>query len=185
MDEKDAEVAEFIDETLRSLEEGQEERKDQILSEERLRAPVSVLDPREPLAVEPQTSVLEAVTLMQREHVGCVLVTRGDKLKGIFTERDVLTQIVGQGVDPAKTPVRRVMTPDPETLRPTDSIAYALNKMSLGDYRHIPLVDKAGKAVGIISVKDIVNYIVSFFPKSVLNLPTLPRQNYATEREGP
>ncbi len=183
MDEKESEVAEFIDETIRTLEEQEGEEK--AFNAETLRAPVSVLDPRTPIVVEMQTSVLEAVALMQREHVGCVLVTRGEKLKGIFTERDVLTQVVGQGIDPAKTPVRRLMTPDPETLRPSDSIAYALNKMSLGDYRHIPLVDKVGKAVGIISVKDIVDYIVRFFPKSVMNLPTLPRQNYTQEREGP
>ena len=66
----------------------------------------------------------------------------------------------------------------------TDSVAHALNKMSLGGYRHIPLVDSAQVPVGVISVKDIVNYVVRFFPKSVMNLPTLPRQNVAREREG-
>ena len=181
MDEKDTEVAEFIDETIKTLKE---EGESPPFNEDTLRAPVSALDPRKPIVVELQTTVLEAVAFMQQEHVGCVLVVRGDKLKGIFTERDVLTNVVGQGVDSAKTPVRRLMTPDPETLRPTDSIAYALNKMSLGDYRHIPLVNKTGVAVGVISVKDIVEHIVRFFPKSVLNLPTLPRQNYTREREG-
>ena len=92
--------------------------------------------------------------------------------------------MVGKGIDASKTPVRKRMTPNPESLRPTDSIAYALNKMSLGDYRHVPLVDNARVPVGVISVKDIVNYLVSFFPKSVMNLPTLPRQNYTQEREG-
>jgi CBS domain-containing protein len=84
----------------------------------------------------------------------------------------------------AKTPVRKLMTGNPETLRPSDSIAYALNKMSLGGYRHIPLVDNSDAPVGVISVKDIVNYLVKLFPKSVMNLPTLPRGNYAREREG-
>ena len=77
------------------------------------------------------------------------------------------------------------MTSNPESLRPTDSIAYALNKMSLGDYRHIPLVNSAREPVGIVSVKDIVTYLVRFFPKSIMNLPTMPRQNYTREREGP
>ena len=76
------------------------------------------------------------------------------------------------------------MTANPESLRMTDSIAYALNKMSVGGYRHIPLVDNASAPVGVISVKDIINYIVRFFPKSIMNLPTLPRQNYTQEREG-
>ena len=116
--------------------------------------------------------------------IGCVLICRAGKLKGIFTERDVLAEVVGRGIDPAKTPVRKLMTENPEYLRPTDSIAYALNKMSVGGYRHVPLVDNARVPVGVISVKDLIGYIVHFFPKSIMNLPTLPRQNYAREREG-
>jgi CBS domain-containing protein len=128
--------------------------------------------------------VLEAIGLMQEGRVGCVLVVLGGRLMGIFTERDVLIHVVGRSVDAVKTPVRRLMTADPEYLRPTDSIAYALNAMSLGGYRHIPLVDDARRPVGVISVRDVINYLVRLFPKSVMNLPTLPRQNYAREREG-
>jgi len=181
-DEKDTSVDEFIDESIRELEKGGKERA---FDEDMLRYPVSTLKPREPIVIEPQAPVLEAISKMQDERVGCVLITRSNKLKGIFTERDVLTAAVGKGVDLAKIPVRKLMTANPETLRPTDSIAYALNKMSLGDYRHIPLVDNTGVPVGVISVKDIVNCIVSYFPKTVMNLPTLPRQNYTQEREGP
>jgi CBS domain-containing protein len=181
MDEKERQVEEFIDESIRTLDSGDTV---QVLDERTLHSPISVLEPREPIVVEPQTTVLEAVTLMQAERVGCVLVTRAGKLKGIFTERDVLTEVIGKGVDATKTPVRKLMTPNPECLRVTDSIAYALNKMSVGGYRHVPLVDKTQVPVGVISVRDIVNYIVRFFPKSVMNLPTLPRQNYVQEREG-
>ena len=183
MDEKDVEVEEFIDESIQSLAGGEEGAR--VLDEDMLRHSISELEPNEPIVVEPQTPALEAIALMQSNRVGCVLVTRNGKLKGIFTERDVLTNVAGQGVDAAKTPVRKLMTSNVETLRPTDSIAYALNKMSVGGYRHIPLVDGASKPVGVISVRDIVTYIVRFFPKSVMNLPTLPRQNYVQEREGP
>lgn len=181
MDEKDVQVEEFIDESLQSL--GEEERQ-RVFDENTLRHPISDLEPNDPLVVETQTPALEAITLMKDRRVGCVLVTRSGKLKGIFTERDVLTRVAGEGVDAAKTPVRKLMTSGVETLRPTDSIAYALNKMSVGGYRHIPLVDNASRPVGVISVRDIVAYIVRFFPKSVMNLPTLPRQNYVREREG-
>ncbi len=180
MDEKDTQLSEFVDETIQSLR-GQEIRT---LDEETLHHPISALEPRAPIVVEPQASVLEAIVLMQEQRVGCVLVARGGKLKGIFTERDVLTDVVGKAIDPAKTPIRRLMTENPECLRMTDSIAYALNKMSVGGYRHIPLVDESLTPVGVISVRDIVNYIVRLFPKSVINLPTLPRQNYAQRREG-
>ena len=149
-----------------------------------LRRPLAVLPPSEPLLVESPAPVLEAVLLMRDRHAGCVLVVRGGKLKGIFTDRDVVSRVVAAGIDPAKTAIRRVMTPTPETLRPSDSIAFALNLMSLGGYRHIPLVDNSGAPVGTVSVKDIVGYLVGFFPKSVINLPPVPRANYARQREG-
>lgn len=149
-----------------------------------LRQPLTVLGPHDPIVVDPATSVLEAITLMRESRIGCVLVAHGGKLEGIFTERDVLVHVAGRNLDAADTPVRRVMTADPEHLRPTDSIAYALNAMSLGGYRHIPLVDEARAPVGVVSVRDVIHYLVRLFPKSVMNLPTLPRQNYAREREG-
>ncbi len=172
---------EFIEECIADLEHAE---RGKVFDEHLLRRPVTDLLPADPLVTEAQTSALEAVSMMQEARTGCVLVVRGGKLKGIFTERDVLTRIVGRGVDPAKVPVRKVMTADPETLRSTDSVAYALNKMSLGGYRHVPLVNKAGAPVGIVTVKDIIIYLVSFFSKSVLNLPTQPRGNYTREREG-
>jgi predicted transcriptional regulator len=70
--------------------------------------------------------------------------------------------------------VESVMTPDPETLPPTASVAFALNKMSVDGYRHIPIVDEDGRAIGVLSVKDIVHFVVEFFPEAVLNLPGDP-----------
>jgi CBS domain-containing protein len=170
----------------RSLEEFEGARKSGAkgFNESVLTRPLAVLPPGEPVLVESPTPVLEAVALMRDRHVGCVLVVRAGKLKGIFTDRDVVDRVVAAGLDPAKIAVRRVMTPSPETLRPTDSIAFALNLMSLGGYRHIPLVDKSGAPVGTVSVKDIVGYLVGFFPKSVINLPPRPRANYTRQREG-
>lgn len=179
---EDDSVAGFIRETLSEFEEG--ETAGAAFSEDVLRHPLSVVPPASPITVELPTLILEVVALMRDHHAGCVLVVRAGKLKGIFTERDVMLRVVADGLDPAKTAVRRVMTPSPETLRPTDSIAFALNLMSLGGYRHIPLVDKAGAPVGTVSVKDIVTYLVGYFPKSVINLPPAPRANYARKREG-
>ncbi len=153
-------------------------------NEEVLKQPLLVVPPGEAVLVESPAPVLEAVQLMNERHIGCVLVVQSGKLKGILTDRDVVSRVVAARVDPAKTAVRRVMTANPETLRPTDSIAFALNLMNLGGYRHIPLVDKAGAPVGMVSVKDIVGYLVGFFPKSVINLPPAPRANYTREREG-
>lgn len=180
--ESDVAVDRFIRESLEDLEDKAEEVSS--FNEEVLKRPLAVVPPGEPVLIESPAPVLEAVQLMSERHVGCVLVVRAGKLKGIFTDRDVVSRVVAAGIDPAKTAVRRVMTPAPETLRTTDSIAFALNLMSLGGYRHIPLVDKAGVPVGTVSVKDIIVYLVGFFPKSVINLPPAPRANYTRQREG-
>ena len=101
----------------------------------------------------------------------------------VYTAEGRLSMIVLTALPPVAALL--FLLTNPEYLRPTDSIAYALNMMSIGGYRHVPLVDNARVPVGVISVKDLVGYIVRFFPKSVMNLPTLPRGNYAQEREGP
>ena len=181
-DEVDESVSGFIQKTIAEFEDPDAQKS--TFTERVLTRPLSVIPPGEAVLVETPASVLEAVHLMRDRHAGCVLVVRAGKLKGIFTDRDVVSRVVAAGLDPSKIAVRRVMTADPETLRPTDSIAFALNLMSLGGYRHIPLVDKSGTPVGMVSVKDIVGYLVGFFPKSVINLPPAPRANYARQREG-
>ena len=134
-----------------------------------LTEPIRVLEPAVPICVRPETSMRDAIRAMNDAHVGCVLVTQGDRLVGILTERDVLKKVVGK-LD-LDLPVERVMTPDPETVAMDDGIAYALNKMHVGGYRHIPVLDKQGRPAGIVSVRDFVEFIVTLFPAGVLNVP--------------
>jgi CBS domain-containing protein len=134
---------------------------------------VSELMIRDPLVIDADATVVAAVNAMNEHHTGCVLVQKDGKLAGIFTERDALRKVLfrdGNG----SWKVAAVMTRNPETLPPTASVAYALNKMSVDGYRHIPITDQHGKAVGVVSIKDIVNFVVEFFPESVLNLPADP-----------
>ena len=112
---------------------------------------------------------------MNEHRIGCVLVVEAGRLVGIFTERDVLTKVVTAGRDIDTTPVGEVMTRDPECLTLDDGIAYALNMMSVGGFRHIPLVDADGYPTGMVAMRDIVDYIVDLFPEEVLNLPPSPR----------
>jgi CBS domain-containing protein len=126
------------------------------------------------VAVPPGTTIGEAARIMKEHRVGCVLVEERGKLLGIFTERDILTKLVGTGYDPAKVQVDGVMTRNPETLTPDDPIAFALQRMSVGGFRHLPLVDRDGRPVGILSVKDIVDYLAEHFPREVLNIPPEP-----------
>jgi CBS domain-containing protein len=139
-----------------------------------LQEPIRALPHAEPLSVTRETSVVEAVRLMQEHHVGCVLVQDEGRLVGIFTERDVLNKIVGSRRSPGRTKVGTVMTADPEALTADAPIAFALNLMSEGGFRHVPLVDNAHRPVGVLSVKHIVSYLAEFFPQEVRNLPPRP-----------
>ncbi len=132
------------------------------------------LNPRAAVSVEEGTSVAEAVAIMNREKIGGLIVVRAGRLAGIFTERDVLTKIAGHGFDFTKIFVGSYMTPDPEALTPEAKVAYALNKMVVGGYRHVPIVDGERRPVAVISVRDVVEFIVDRFPSEVINLPPDP-----------
>ena len=139
-----------------------------------LTEPISALGPKSPVVVGPEVPVREAVRLMTENHIGCVCVVERGILLGIFTERDLL-YAVQSGIDPSRTRVGELMTEKPETLRRQDGIAQALNQMSEGGFRHIPIVDAAGRPIGIIAMTDIVRFIVSLFPDAVQNVPPDPK----------
>lgn len=148
-----------------------------------LETPVEQLMHRNPLVVDVNTTVVDAVHAMNGHQIGCVLVQKNGKLHGIFTERDVLRKVIFQDGNRAWK-VDAVMTHDPETLPLDASIAFALNKMSVDGYRHIPIVNPAGQAVGVLSVKDIIHFLVEFFPKDVLNLPSHPDHSLPRTADG-
>jgi CBS domain-containing protein len=128
------------------------------------RTPLSALKPHWPMTVAPSDTVGEVIALLARRNIGCALVVQDEKLVGIFTERDALMKI-GDSLDAVgPLPVRHFMTPAPETLLLTDPIAFALNRMAVGGYRHIPLVQD-GKPAGIISVRDVLAYLARHFPE--------------------
>jgi CBS domain-containing protein len=110
------------------------------------------------LGVTSDTPAIDAAQKMKDSRVGCVLVIDNGKLVGIFTERDILNKLSGKRAFAPATPVRELMSPNPETLRETDSVATALSKMSLGRYRHIPLV-KADGSYAVTSIKHVLKYI--------------------------
>jgi CBS domain-containing protein len=100
-----------------------------------------------------------------------VVIVDGDgRLIGIFTERDVLTRVVGQGRDIHRTQLSEVMTRDPEALSPRDRICYAVNRMNNAGYRTVPLVDADRRPIGIVTVTDVVKWLAEIFPEAVLNL---------------
>lgn len=149
-----------------------------------LRERATVLRARKPIVLSRQCSVTDAVRSMQGEHRGAVLVTEdgtpATKVVGIFTERDVLFRIVDGGRNPATLGIGDVMTEVPECLDDDQSIAEALNLMSVGGFRHIPVVDSEGRPVFVLSVRDVVQFLVEAFPREVLNIGA----RSARQREG-
>jgi len=141
-----------------------------------LRTPISDVPRSEAVTVPPDAPVQRTIELMKKRKASAVLVVERRKPKrvvGIFTERDLVDRALPtRGF--AKAAVRRFMTPNPETLALRDPVAYAFNKMAVGRFRHVPLVDEEGRAVGIISTTDLVDLLVELCPEEVLNLPPEP-----------
>jgi len=128
----------------------------QVLLETPLRE-VGLLPPN---IVAPGDSVLDAVRLMQNTRHGSVLVVEDGKLVGIFTERDVLDRLAGEAVDLAELPVQVVMTPKPQHLGEDDVLAFAVHRMAVGHYRHIPVL-RDGHPVGFVSIRGVLKFLSS------------------------
>ncbi len=153
-----------------------------------IQQPLEALPVRPPIVFGPGATVTEAMRAMQREHRGCVVITDDgtarSKVSGIFTERDVLFRIVDRGRNPAALPLSEVMTPDPEVVPVKSTIAYVLNLMSIGGFRHVPVVDEEHRPAFLVSVRDVVEFLVEAFPREVLNIPTDFKRRGPRTREG-
>ena len=120
---------------------------------------VSVLQPKKPVTVRPIVTVRETIELMLDHDIGALLVVDdGGKLSGIFSERDLLTRVAGLHESFGELPIRQFMTANPETVTASDTLAFALHKMDVGGYRHLPVL-KDGKPTGVISVRDMLRHI--------------------------
>jgi CBS domain-containing protein len=120
---------------------------------------VSALKPREAVVACLQATVGQALDKMLAANLGALLVIDSEgKLRGIFSERDLLTRVAGIYECWEDLSVCEVMTPDPETVSLTDTLALALQKMDVGGYRHLPVVE-GGKPVGVISVRDMMRHL--------------------------
>lgn len=139
---------------------------------------IATLKLQPPLSVPSGTSVREVIGRVQADDAGSVLVLDGGKLVGIMTERDVLMKIVARDVDPS-APVDQFMTPNPQTLSPNSTIGEAMALMTREGFRNVPIVDNAG-AIGLIRIKDIIDFLAESFPEQVINLPPRPHQKMTT-----
>lgn len=131
-------------------------------SRKRKLAPLSsmLLEMHRPVRfVTPETTIIDAVRLMNEQNIGAVLVMDDDKLEGIFSERDALTKVLGEGVDPVNTKVSEVMTADPIFVDPSTTVEEAIGIVNERRVRHLPIVHN-GKLVGIVSSGDLTHWLV-------------------------
>jgi CBS domain-containing protein len=109
------------------------------------------------LTVAPEDSLKEVAERMVARDVGAALVTEGERLVGIVTERDVL-RAVARGT-PDGTGVADLMTPDPETMEPDESTQHAAVLMIHGGFRHLPIVE-GDEVVGMLSIRDLMRVVL-------------------------
>lgn len=119
---------------------------------------ISALHPKTPLTVAPERPVGDVLKTMYERRVGCVLVVRDEQIVGIFSERDALDRLNVRFAELAGRPVSEFMTSSPETVDSEARIAFAVHKMDVGGYRHMPVVTQ-GRISGVISVRDVLHYI--------------------------
>lgn len=121
--------------------------------------PVRELHPRAPITVRPTETIHTVMQIMLEHDLGSVLVVdQQGRLLGIFSERDLLAKVAGLHAHYAELPVAQFMTPHPETVTIDDTLAFAVHKMDIGGYRHLPVMGE-GKPVGVISVRDLLRHI--------------------------
>lgn len=137
-----------------------------------------------PVLCQSGTSIRAAVETMHRQRIGFVLVVEGERLLGIFTERDLVNAVARRDVDFDAVTVDAVMTAHPECLGTDYELVYAVNQMSVGGYRHIPVLDEQGRPVHVISARNVVEHLANQFPKEVLNLPPSPQNTVSSSLEG-
>jgi CBS domain-containing protein len=113
---------------------------------------------RGPVKVSSSDPVALAVRMMQHTDTNCVLVMDGSHLAGIITPWDILHKVAGPTEDLNALTCSKIMTADPVFLRDNDDIAVAINKMSIGGFRHIPLL-QGDTPVAVVSIGDLFKHI--------------------------
>jgi CBS-domain-containing membrane protein len=164
---------ESIDEDLQIQEEST--KAPSVLSSDTFLRPIRVMCLERALVVVPPSARIgDAISCMQERRIGAVLIVAEEKVVGIVTERDILLKVTGSSLDVERESVEKIMTADPETLMLDDQIAYLLNTMRVGGFRHVPIVDEQHRPLYLISLSDVLAYMVDHFPQEVLNIPSQP-----------
>lgn len=143
--------------------------------------PVSQLDLTHYCTVSSGSLVKDTVQKMQETESKCVFVVEDDKLRGIFTDRDVLQKVVNKP-EAWEKPIQEVMTPDPQVVRSDYSIVTALKLMDEYHVRNLPVISSSGEILGNFTHHAFINYVAEHFPVEIYNRP--PTSSVARHRHG-
>jgi CBS domain-containing protein len=125
---------------------------------------VSAIETKPFVTVDVATPMAEIVAQMAEKGIGCVLVTDNDQLAGIFTQRDLLNKVAERYEQVKDTPVSELMSPDPVAIHEIESPAVAINLMSVGGFRHIPVLDVDDHLIGLVGPRRTTKYLKKYFP---------------------
>lgn len=115
--------------------------------------------------IRPDTTVLEAIRVMVDQGIACVMVADGERLLGLFTERDVLNKVFDRFDQVKHLPVSLVMTHAPAAVYDKDPPASAINLMAVAGFRHVPILGLDGRVAGIVGPRRVIAYLARFlFP---------------------
>ena len=115
---------------------------------------------RRVIAVRPEQSVLDAIKVLASENIGAAVVMTGDRIAGIFSERDYTRKVVLKGRSSDTTKVEEIMTPNVIVVSPRTNTRECMQLMTEKSIRHLPVVDE-GRVVGMVSIRDIVGDIIA------------------------
>lgn len=133
-------------------------------------SPVGKATPRPVVSVSKDATVMDAVRAMADEHRSAVVVLEGEKLLGVFTERDVATRVVLERLDPDKTPISAVMTRNVVTVRENTDRSTVLLLMNRNHIRHLPVMDAEGRVKTMLSMRQLLRAEVQDLQQTVWEL---------------
>ncbi|HEY6071373.1 MAG TPA: CBS domain-containing protein [Chthoniobacterales bacterium] len=134
---------------------------------------------REIFSVTPDTCVDDAVKMMDEKNVGALLVMKGDKLVGMLSERDYTRKVMLRGKKSSETKVSEIMSSNLTVTHPNEGVDECLRAMTDKRFRHMPVLDEKEKVIGVISIGDLVKYVISCQSAAIAHLESYISGGYS------
>jgi CBS domain-containing protein len=124
---------------------------------------------KEVISIAPHRPVFDALVVLAEYKIGALVILEGDKLVGIFSERDYAREIVLKGKSSKTTAISEVMSPNVLTVKPSDTVEQAMSIMSEKHIRHLPVLE-GNKVIGMLSIGDLVKETIEYQQRLIKQL---------------